>query len=481
MAHDVFISYSTRDANAANAIVNALESNGARCWIAPRDIKPGEIWAGAIMDAITASRVQVVVFSASANGSKDVHNEVDAAIRKGLIVIPFRIEKVSPDGAMEYHLRTRHWLDAMTPDLESGITRLVANVKAILSGQAQPREPFSQPGFESKGATSDSKISIRIPKLTVFLARLWGRHKKKIMIAGGVVAVVLGAKVALGNRTVSGVKFAAVFPGPDGKDATLLITQRRMRFFEAGNAPTPVNQRTYLTKLPSTTTRYVKIELSLDHARPNRVVPLPVSCVIFKSGGGVYANVAQNVRIQPDWEGTYYVLDWGSNAPGTWKPGQYRVDCSYGGKLIARDRFEISGDAALTEGPPDIPSLGAHVVTVKFFESAASSTLPPSQRIYAERFEAHTARHVNIEILTNHAATGRAVEVPMSCTYTRPDGSVLHVTQYNFKIPGTNENTSFATSTGWQNPGNWRPGTYRVSCMHEGRNIASGSFEIVGG
>lgn len=111
--------------------------------------------------------------------------------------------------------------------------------------------------------------------------------------------------------------------------------------------------------------------------------------------------------------------------PGTWKPGKYRVDCSYGGKLIARDRFEVTGDAALTKGPPDIPSLGAHVVAVKFFESEASATPPQSQRIYAERFEAQTTRHVNIEILTNHAATGRAVEVPMSCTYTRPDGSVL--------------------------------------------------------
>ncbi|MFP4660789.1 MAG: TIR domain-containing protein [Halanaerobiales bacterium] len=38
MAHDVFISYSTRDKHVADAVCNALEYNKIRCWIAPRDI-----------------------------------------------------------------------------------------------------------------------------------------------------------------------------------------------------------------------------------------------------------------------------------------------------------------------------------------------------------------------------------------------------------------------------------------------------------
>jgi hypothetical protein len=209
-------------------------------------------------------------------------------------------------------------------------------------------------------------------------------------------------------------------------------------------------------------------------------VQLPISCVIFKPGGGVHANVAQNVRIQPDWDGTLYVLEWGSNVPGTWRPGRYRVDCTYGGKLIARDRFEITGDAALTSGPPDIPVLDARVMSVKFFEAGPGATPPQAERIYAERFDARTTRHVYIEILTNHTATGSPRDVPMSCTYTKPDGSVLYVTQNNFKVPASYENTSFTTSTGWRNPGNWTPGHYRVSCVHEGRNIAQGGFEVVG-
>ena len=41
MAHDVFISYSTADKTAADAVCAILEGNGVRCWIAPRDIMRG--------------------------------------------------------------------------------------------------------------------------------------------------------------------------------------------------------------------------------------------------------------------------------------------------------------------------------------------------------------------------------------------------------------------------------------------------------
>jgi hypothetical protein len=37
----VFVSYASHDTAFANAIVEALERNGVRCWIAPRDVNAG--------------------------------------------------------------------------------------------------------------------------------------------------------------------------------------------------------------------------------------------------------------------------------------------------------------------------------------------------------------------------------------------------------------------------------------------------------
>ena len=52
MPHDVFISYSSKDKNVADAVCAVLERNGIRCWVAPRDVIPGIVWGTAIVGAI---------------------------------------------------------------------------------------------------------------------------------------------------------------------------------------------------------------------------------------------------------------------------------------------------------------------------------------------------------------------------------------------------------------------------------------------
>jgi hypothetical protein len=128
MAYDVFVSYSANDQPAAHAICAKLESRGIRCWIAPRDIRPGMSWGSAILGAIDDARMMVLVFSRHANTSPQVGREVERAVHKELIIIPVRIEDVQPAGDLEYFLGTPHWLDAMTPPLEQHLDRIVASV-----------------------------------------------------------------------------------------------------------------------------------------------------------------------------------------------------------------------------------------------------------------------------------------------------------------------------------------------------------------
>jgi hypothetical protein len=53
---DVFISYASQDAAVAHAIVESLEAQGLKCWIAPRDVKPGAQYADAIVRAINEAK-----------------------------------------------------------------------------------------------------------------------------------------------------------------------------------------------------------------------------------------------------------------------------------------------------------------------------------------------------------------------------------------------------------------------------------------
>jgi hypothetical protein len=178
-AHDVFVSYSTGDKPVADAIVSRLEQAGIRCWVAPRDVIPGQVWAEAIIKAIETSRLMVVVLSGAANQSHQVIREVERAVAKDVVVIPFRIESVEPTGAMAYYLASEHWLDAMTPPLESHIAQLVRVAHVLLDSEATTPEPTPSPASSA-------------PLVKPGLARVMG-HPLAVpaVVLGGIVVGLL--------------------------------------------------------------------------------------------------------------------------------------------------------------------------------------------------------------------------------------------------------------------------------------------------
>jgi TPR repeat protein len=129
VAHDVFISYSSRDKPAADAICAKLESRGVRCWIAPRDIQPGMSWGAAIIEAIDRARVMLLVFSSHANNSPQIKREVERSVSKEQIIIPVRVDEVKPTGDFEYFLGTPHWLDAITAPFEQHLEKIADSAK----------------------------------------------------------------------------------------------------------------------------------------------------------------------------------------------------------------------------------------------------------------------------------------------------------------------------------------------------------------
>jgi hypothetical protein len=154
MAHDVFISYSAKDKPVADAACATLESNGVRCWIAPRDVQAGIAYAESLVSGLSNSRLMILVFSANSNRSPQVLREVERAVSKGMPILPFRIEDAPMSQEMEYYIASQHWLDALTPPLERHLLRLCDSVKALLSRQHEGEHDASQP--TGSGAIADA-------------------------------------------------------------------------------------------------------------------------------------------------------------------------------------------------------------------------------------------------------------------------------------------------------------------------------------
>lgn len=115
MTH-LFISHSTRDGGAiAQQLSHALEAAGHRCWIAPRDVKPGVPYPGQIVTAIEASSGLVLIVTPAANESPDVLQEIQLASTARKTIAPVIVSACAPGPDLRYYLGVRHqipWSDA---------------------------------------------------------------------------------------------------------------------------------------------------------------------------------------------------------------------------------------------------------------------------------------------------------------------------------------------------------------------------------
>jgi TolB-like protein/Flp pilus assembly protein TadD len=169
LGHDVFVSYASQDAAVANSIVENLEQHGLKCWIAPRDVKPGAQYADAIVRAINEAKAVVLVMSGSAVGSSHVGREIERAASKHRKIIAFRVDAAPLNHALEYFLSESQWIDVPALGMQAALVKLK---EAVGQGTASSPQGIA---------------AVRPP----------GRANKRIAIAAAVV-VALGVAVGLG-------------------------------------------------------------------------------------------------------------------------------------------------------------------------------------------------------------------------------------------------------------------------------------------
>jgi len=169
-AAPIFISYASQDAAVANSIVESLEGQGLKCWIAPRDVKPGAQYADAIVRAINEAKALVLVMSGSAVDSAHVAREVERAASKHKPIIPFRVDAAPLNPELEYFLSNSQWIDVPKLGMPAALAKL--------------KEAVGQGSGVSSSETTAGKPVVGT--------------KKRIAIAATAVVVVIGIAVGLG-------------------------------------------------------------------------------------------------------------------------------------------------------------------------------------------------------------------------------------------------------------------------------------------
>ena len=157
MAKEVFISHSSQDRSTATAVCACLESAGFNCWIAPRDILPGQPWGESIVRALDECPIMVLLLTAHANASRHVVKEVERADGKLARIVAFRVDDVVLNPSLEYFLSAEHWLDAVTPPVLAHLPELLRAVQTLRGLSRQSTKPVAS--AQSAGAVAPRRTA----------------------------------------------------------------------------------------------------------------------------------------------------------------------------------------------------------------------------------------------------------------------------------------------------------------------------------
>jgi TolB-like protein/Flp pilus assembly protein TadD len=171
----VFLSYASQDTEIANTVCRELEGHRIRCWIAPRDVAPGALYADAIVRAINEANVLLIVLSKSAVASSHVGREIERAASKHKRIIALRVDAAPLSPALEYFLSESQWVDM--PAL--GMPAALAKLADAVSRDSTP-SLITNPALGA-AATPIGKRS--------------GGAPKRVMVAVGIFIVTVGAVV----------------------------------------------------------------------------------------------------------------------------------------------------------------------------------------------------------------------------------------------------------------------------------------------
>ena len=235
----IFISHSSKDAATAKELCNLLEANGSNCFLASRDIQPGQEYATEIMNAIDRSDTVLLLFSGHAQASPHVLREVERSVSKSVPIIVYKLEEVALTKSFEYFLMAHQWLDAECCRYDA----LLQCIRNLEKGSAADNTPAPTPVSGQAGRKNSKKIFALliglaiIISLSVALGIAISDSKKENPVSSDAsteqpkepVALQPGDSVTLGSYNDAAIEWKVLKVSEDGTEA-LLVSKHILTF-----------------------------------------------------------------------------------------------------------------------------------------------------------------------------------------------------------------------------------------------------------
>lgn len=213
----VFVCHASEDVETAREVVAALESAGIGCWLAPRDGRLGDEYAGDIVTAIRACDALLVLLTTRANNSPHVRNEVEIAFGRDKRLVTLRLENIDLHPSLEYFLKSRNWIVAYPPPIAPHVRRLVEDLSRILVPKPKPNKQVELPNIRidrPELQITDHALSVSSLVLNAPPSPSRSAWRRRTLIGGGLGAAGVAAIVAANLPHGSNAPVASPRPNP---------------------------------------------------------------------------------------------------------------------------------------------------------------------------------------------------------------------------------------------------------------------------
>lgn len=191
----VFVSYSRKDTKTVDNIVLRLQNDGFEVWIDRANIRGGQLWTVAIVEAIDTADSFVLMLSPNSTASDNVRKEVQLAQDAKRKIFPLQLAAVMLPAQFRYQLAGIQIID-YTGDPETKYRELVevlqVNRERLSAEAKRPETRLVEAVVDEK--KPESFHARKAEKLLNFLAEITGASRSELKLtkveAGSVHAFV---------------------------------------------------------------------------------------------------------------------------------------------------------------------------------------------------------------------------------------------------------------------------------------------------
>ena len=222
----VFTSYSRRDTELVDQIVQDMNEAGLSVWIDREAIQAGNTWRVQIVKAIDTCEAFVLMLSPNSAASDNVRREIDLASESDRIIFAVMLEPVKLPAEIRYQLAGLQFIDVKMLGLEESVRRLIETLKAHIK-TIEPEEESATREVELviQGVDLSAFDAAKQEQLLAFIANLANTDRTQLKLEN-VTAGSVHAFVRMPTETAYQLKTQALNREPRFKE--LGITSLRL-------------------------------------------------------------------------------------------------------------------------------------------------------------------------------------------------------------------------------------------------------------